>query len=49
MADKLIGGLFAKARHATRRRYEASARDVGRLIPTAATDDSDVIAAEALL
>ena len=25
MADKLIGGLFAKARNATRRRYEASA------------------------
>ncbi len=24
MADKLIGGLFAKARNATRRRYEGS-------------------------
>jgi len=32
MADKLIGGLFAKARNATRRRYEASTGDVGRLM-----------------
>jgi hypothetical protein len=32
MTDKLIGGLFAKARNATRRRYEASAADVGRLM-----------------
>ena len=32
MADKLIGGLFAKARNATRRRYAASAGDVGRLM-----------------
>jgi hypothetical protein len=32
MADKLIGGLFAKARNATRRRYVASAGDVGRLM-----------------
>ena len=31
MADKLIGGLFAKARNAARRRYAASASDVGRL------------------
>ena len=29
MADKLIGTLFAKARNATRRRYAASAGDVG--------------------
>lgn len=32
MADKLIGGLFAKARNAARRRYVASASDVGRLM-----------------
>ena len=32
MADKLIGSLFAKARNATRRRYAASAGDVGRLM-----------------
>ena len=32
MADKLIGGLFAKARNAARRRYVASAGDVGRLM-----------------
>ncbi len=32
MADKLIGGLFAKARNAARRRYAASAGDVGRLM-----------------
>jgi TnpA family transposase len=32
MSDKLIGGLFAKARNATRRRYAASAGDVGRLM-----------------
>jgi TnpA family transposase len=32
MADKLIGGLFAKARNAMRRRYAASAGDVGRLM-----------------
>ena len=32
MADKLIGGLFARARNATRRRYAASAGDVGRLM-----------------
>ena len=32
MADKLIGSLFAKARNATRRRYAASASDVGRLM-----------------
>jgi TnpA family transposase len=32
MADKLIGGLFAKARNATRRRYATSVGDVGRLI-----------------
>ena len=32
MADKLIGGLFAKARNATRRHYAASASDVGRLM-----------------
>jgi TnpA family transposase len=32
MADKLIGGLFARARNATRRRYAASAADVSRLM-----------------
>ena len=32
MADKLVGGLFAKARNATRRRYAASAGDVSRLM-----------------
>lgn len=32
MADKLIGGLFAKARNAKRRRYAATAGDVGRLM-----------------
>ncbi len=32
MADKLIGGLFAKARNAARRRYAASANNVGRLM-----------------
>jgi hypothetical protein len=32
MADKLIGGLFAKARNATRRHYAASAGDVARLM-----------------
>ena len=32
MADKLIGGLFAKARNTARRRYAASASDVGRLM-----------------
>ncbi len=33
MADKLIGGLFARARNTTRRRYAASAGDGGRLMP----------------
>ena len=32
MSDKLIGGLFAKARNTARRRYAASASDVGRLM-----------------
>jgi hypothetical protein len=32
MADKLIGGLFAKARNATRHQYAASAGDVARLM-----------------
>jgi hypothetical protein len=32
MADKLIGGLFAKARNATRRHYTAGASDVARLM-----------------
>ena len=32
MADKLIGGLFARARNASRRRYVARAGDVGRLM-----------------
>jgi hypothetical protein len=32
MADKLIGGLFAKARNTARRRSAASASDVGRLM-----------------
>jgi TnpA family transposase len=32
MADKLIGGLFAKARNAKRRRYAATATNVGRLM-----------------
>ncbi len=32
MAGKLIGGLFAKARNAARRRYAASASNVGRLM-----------------
>jgi hypothetical protein len=32
MADKLVGGLFAKARTATRQRYVASAGTVGRLM-----------------
>jgi TnpA family transposase len=32
MADKLIGGMFAKARNATRQRYVASAADIGRLM-----------------
>jgi TnpA family transposase len=32
MADKLIGGLFAKARNAARRRFVASAGDVSRLM-----------------
>jgi TnpA family transposase len=32
MADKLIGGFFAKARNATRRRYAATAGNVGRLM-----------------
>lgn len=32
MADKFIGGLFTKARNAKRRRYAASAGDVGRLM-----------------
>ena len=32
MADKLIGGMFTKARNATRRRVGASAGDVGRLM-----------------
>ena len=32
MADKLIGGLFTKARNATRRRYAATAGEVGRLM-----------------
>ena len=51
MADKLIGGLFAEARNATRRRYAASAGDVGRLmrlfhgtidaLAMAQTDESD--------
>ena len=32
MADKLVGGLFAKARTAARQRYVASAGTVGRLM-----------------
>lgn len=32
MADKLIGGIFAKARNATRQRYVASAADMSRLM-----------------
>lgn len=32
MADKLIGGLFARARNATKQRIGASAGDVGRLM-----------------
>ena len=32
MVDKLVGGLFARARNATRRHYAASAGDVGRLM-----------------
>jgi TnpA family transposase len=32
MADRLIGGLFARARNTARRRYAASAGDVGRLM-----------------
>jgi len=32
MADKLVGGFFAKARNATRQRYVASAGTVGRLM-----------------
>ena len=32
MADKLIGGLFARARKARERRYVAGTRDVGRLM-----------------
>lgn len=32
MADRLIGGLFARARNAARYRYAASAGDVGRLM-----------------
>ena len=32
MADRLIGSLFARARNAARRRYVASAGDVGRLM-----------------
>jgi hypothetical protein len=31
MADKLISGVFAKARNATRQHYVASAADMGRL------------------
>ena len=55
MADKLIGGLFAKARNATRRRYAASAGGVGRLmrlfhgtieaLATAKADDRDAFEA----
>jgi hypothetical protein len=32
LTDKLIGGLFAKARNATHRHYAASAGDVARLM-----------------
>ena len=32
MADKLVGGFFAKARHATRQRYVANAAAIGRLM-----------------
>ena len=32
MADKLVGGFFAKARNTTRQRYVASAGNVGRLM-----------------
>lgn len=32
MTDKLIGGLFARARNAKHRRYAATATDVGRLM-----------------
>lgn len=55
MADKLIGGLFTKARNATRRRYAASSGDVGRLmrlfrgtidaLAVAQEDDRDALAA----
>ena len=56
MADKLIGGLFAKARNAARRRYAASASDVGRLMrlfhgtieALAAAQESDADAFEAV-
>src|SRR3954471_23229372 len=55
MADRLIGGLFAKARNAARRRYAASAGDVGRLmrlfhgtieaLAAAQEDDADALEA----
>ena len=44
MADKLIGGLFARARNATRRRYAASAGDVGRLMPMFGTIEALAVA-----
>ena len=56
MADKLIGGLFAKTRNTARRRYAASATDVGRLMrlfygtieALAAAQESDTDAFEAV-
>ena len=54
MADKLIGGLFARARKARERRYVAGTRNVGRLmrlfhdtieaLPTAQSSERDAFA-----
>jgi hypothetical protein len=33
MADKLIGRMFARAKNAQEKRYAASTKDVGRLMP----------------
>ena len=40
MADKLIGGMFAKARNATRQRYVASAADIRSRQPREGSADS---------
>jgi hypothetical protein len=47
MADKLVGGFFAKARNTTCRRYAASAGKVGRLMHLSHGTINALVAAQA--